>query len=145
WCGRWGARRCRRRVGERLPQLPAAGGGVGGREEERAADIGEFAERAVAQGVDVPDERRAGIRAVGRPQLFAVGAPALWSVNSAEEHIASDCGQIGDVASTGGADVLDERGAGTGSIRPPKLGIVGGAVLGTVIGAEEERAAQVGQ
>src|SRR5262249_24162531 len=79
------------------------------------------------------------------PQLFAVGAPALWSVNGTEKRIASDRGQIGDIASTDGADVVDERGAGAASIRPPELGVVGGAVLGTVIGAEDESAAQVRQ
>src|SRR5262249_5284485 len=82
----------------------------------------------------------------GLPELRAVGATALWPVVGREEEGTSHVGQVAGIASSGGADVLDQVRVGVGSVGGhPQLSGVRAAALHPVEGGEEEGAADIGQ
>src|SRR5262249_23058755 len=131
--------------GHGLPQLLAVGAVVG-REEEGAADVGEALDLAVAPGVylDLGGVVEGRIRP---PELVTVGGtgPGL------EEDAAADVGELVGPAPAGiegrvRVDVLDQLGAAAGAVGLPGLLAVGAEdPLVAVAGAEEERAADVGE
>ena len=104
------------------PQLRAVGAVVGGEEQLPAHGgevVGGIAVVCGAARPDVLDQDRAGSRAVGGPQLRAVGA-----VVGGEEQLPAHGGEgAGTVASVPGArlDVLDQDGACLGAVGGPQL------------------------